>query len=367
MINKRIIFFMPHMVGGGVEKNLYIIANDFAKKIKHVNLITSRKNFNSNFKNVKIINPRLRIWNYLGASFNYLICLLILIKEVLSKKKPLVFAFQANVYCIIICKILNIKIVIRSNSSPSGWTQNNFKKYIFKKVFKKADKIIVNSLEFQKNFKKKFNVKSECIYNPLNKKEILKKSKMKINLDFFKDNKKFKILNIGRFTDQKDHHTLLKSIKILKKKYKLNFILLIMGRGENKSNIQNFINKNHLNSHVKVIGFKKNPYKYIRHCNLFVLSSRFEGLPNVLLEAITLKKLVISSNCPTGPSEILNNGKGGLLFKTGSSNDLAKKINYYYNNKKKLKKKINFAYNNLDRFDLNTNLRKYLKVITDLF
>ena len=367
MINKRIIFFMPHMVGGGVEKNLYIIANDFAKKINHVQLITSRKNFNSNFKNVKIINPKLRIWNYLGASFNYLICILILIREILVGKKPLVFAFQANVYCIIVCKILNIKIVIRSNSSPSGWTQNNFKKYIFKRVFKKADKIVVNSLEFQKKFKKNFNVEPECIYNPLNKKEILKKSKIEISLNFFKDSKKLKILNIGRFTDQKDHHTLLESIKILKNKYKLNFILLIMGRGKNKKDIQNFINKNNLNLNVKVIGFKKNPYKYIRHCNLFVLSSRFEGLPNVLLEAITLKKFVISSNCPTGPSEILNNGKGGLLFKTGSSTDLAKKIIYYCNNKKKLQKKINFAYNNLDRFDYNTNLMKYLKVITDLF
>ena len=90
-------------------------------------------------------------------------------------------------------------------------------------------------------------------------------------------------------------------------------------------------------------------------------------MPNVLLEAITLKKFVISSNCPTGPNEILNNGKGGLLFKTGSSNDLAKKIIFYHNNKKKLKKKIDFAYNNLDRFDFNTNLKKYFEVIADLF
>ena len=100
---------------------------------------------------------------------------------------------------------------------------------------------------------------------------------------------------------------------------------------------------------------------------MFVLSSRFEGLPNVLLEAITLKKFVISSNCPTGPSEILNHGKGGFLFKTGNSNELAKKINYYYHNKKKLRKKIDYAYNNLNKFNFNNNLKKYLRVITDLF
>ena len=65
MLKNNLIFFMPHMVGGGVEKNLYIIANDFAKKIKHVHLITSRKNFNSNFKNVKIL------WASVRETFNY--------------------------------------------------------------------------------------------------------------------------------------------------------------------------------------------------------------------------------------------------------------------------------------------------------
>ena len=367
MLKENLIFFMPHMVGGGVEKNLYIIANDFAKKIANVYLITSRTSFNNNFKNIKIINPKLKIWNYLGIRFNYLICLLILIREILNKKKPLVFAFQANVYCIFVCKLLNVKIITRSNSSPSGWTQNNFKNFIFKKIFLKADKIIVNSLEFKKEFKKKFNVKTVCIYNPLNKKEILHKSKDEMNLSFFKIKNKFKILNIGRFTYQKDHHTLLRSIKILRDKYSLNFVLLIMGRGINKNKIKLFIKKNNLSQHVKVIGFQKNPYKYIKHCNLFVLSSRFEGLPNVLLEAITLKKFVISSNCPTGPNEILNYGKGGLLFKTGNSNDLAKKIIYYYYNKKLLQRKINFAYKNLYRFDYDKNLKKYFQIITGFF
>ena len=367
MLNNNLIFFMPHMIGGGVEKNLYIIANNFAKKIKNTYLITSSSNFNNNFKNIRIINPKLKIWNKFGAYFKYFICLLILVREILNKKNPVVFAFQANIYCIFVCKLMNVKIIIRSNSSPSGWTQNTFKNYIFKKNFLKADKIIVNSLEFQKEFKKKFNIKTTCIYNPLNKIEIISKSKEKIDLNFFKKKKKLKILNIGRFTDQKDHLTLLRSIKILKEKYNLKFVLVIMGRGKNEKNIKNFINKNNLNQTVKVIGFKKNPYKYIKNCDLFVLSSRFEGLPNVLLEAITLKKFVISSNCPTGPNEILSHGKGGLLFQTENENDLVKKIIFYCNNKKKLNKKINFAYNNLNRFDYNKNLKKYFEIVKNLF
>ena len=75
---------------------------------------------------------------------------------------------------------------------------------------------------------------------------------------------------------------------------------------------------------------------------MFVLSSKFEGLPNVLLESITLGKFIISSDCPTGPREILSSGKGGLLFKTNNEIDLKNKILFYLNNKKKNVKKCFF-------------------------
>ena len=65
---------------------------------------------------------------------------------------------------------------------------------------------------------------------------------------------------------------------------------------------------------IKILNFKNNPFPYLLRSDLFILSSKFEGLPNVLLEAITLNKFVISTNCSTGPSEILVNGKGGILI-----------------------------------------------------
>ena len=124
--------------------------------------------------------------------------------------------------------------------------------------------------------------------------------------------KDIKIINIARFTDQKDHITLLKAFQKVSEKYMCK--LLIMGYGPNKNLINNFIKKNRLQKKIKVIGFQLNPYKYINKSDLLILSSIYEGLPNVILEAMTLKKFVISSNCPTGPYEILNNGKYGYLF-----------------------------------------------------
>ena len=96
---------------------------------------------------------------------------------------------------------------------------------------------------------------------------------------------------------------------------------------------------------------------------MFVLSSTFEGLPNVLLEAMTIKKYIISSDCPTGPKEILQKGKYGSLFKVSNQNDLAKKITEYYNNKKSFLKKVELGYKSLGRFDQKINLNKYLNEI----
>ena len=80
-------------------------------------------------------------------------------------------------------------------------------------------------------------------------------------------------------------------------------------------------------------------------------------MPNVLLEAQTLKKFIISSDCPTGPKEILLNGKAGYLFKPRNYKKLANLITSYVKNRKKLSKKIRIGYNNLDRFDFEKNLK----------
>ena len=93
------------------------------------------------------------------------------------------------------------------------------------------------------------------------------------------------------------------------------------------------------------------------------MSSLYEGLPNVLLESLSLKKFIISSNCPTGPKEILDRGKNGFLFKMGEENDLLRKIIFYFQNKEKCKNLIYNGFNRLWRFDYHSNLEKYVKLI----
>ncbi len=82
-------------------------------------------------------------------------------------------------------------------------------------------------------------------------------------------------------------------------------------------------------------------------------------MPNVLLEAAALKKFIISTKCPTGPKEILLNGKGGLFFKISNYKDLSKKIILYHNNKKKFKQRILATFKNLKKYDFRYNLKRY--------
>ena len=358
MTQKKLILFMPSIEGGGVEKNFFIISNYLANKIDQVILITAEKNLSNRLKNIKIIYPKSNFWREGGRMRKYIICIFLLIKILLTKRDSSVFSFQANMYAILVCKLLNIKIISRSNSSPSGWSKNLAKRIIYRIGLNLANIIIVNSIEFKNEMKKRFSVKSIHIYNPLDQKQILDLSKKKVKNVFPKNT--LKIISVGRLVDQKNQITLLKAINKIKNSFRIKLVLI--GRGVDLVKIKEFIKANKLSKLVKVF-YTSNPMPYIKQADLFILSSKFEGLPNVLLETIVLKKMIISSNCPTGPKEILSSGKGGLLFKTEDYEELSEKITFFIKNKKKCKKMTNFSFNKLSRFDYEKNLNKYFDTV----
>ena len=354
---KKLIIFMPSIEGGGVEKNLFIVSNFLSTKIKKVSVISASKKYSKKFNNkIEFISPKNNIWDQFSRRVKYMVCLLMLIKEILKNRNSVVFSFQANIYCILICKIFFAKVIVRSNSSPDGWSKNYIKKIFYKIILKKADKVMVNSIDFKKKIKKHFDVNAIYIYNPLNRREIIKKSFFKCK-KIFPRTKSLKIINVGRFVDQKDQITILKALNELNKK--INFHAVLVGRGILKENFLRYIKENNLGKKIKLIKYTDNPFKLIKQADIFVLSSKFEGLPNVLLEATVLKKFIISSNCPTGPREILLNGRGGLLFKTENHIDLSKKILFYEMNKKKCNIMFKKTYKELWRFDHKYNLEKY--------
>ena len=176
---------MPSMEGGGVEKNIIIVTNYLSKFINDIELITFDNKFNRFFnKKIKIINFENHSKTKVNKYYKYFVCLFLLIKRILNNQEIYIFSFQANIYCIFIALLFNKKL--SPDQIPHLWLSKNFiKNLIFKVLFKYPDKIIVNSENFRKEFIKRFNINPKMIYNPLNKSEILKKSKIKTNDVFF--------------------------------------------------------------------------------------------------------------------------------------------------------------------------------------
>jgi len=355
-MNKQLIIFNPSIEDGGVEKNLFLISNHLANKNIKVKIISADKNKRNRFnKNVEFDYPKNINFENNGRYKKYFYSLILLIKNILLTKNIVVFSFQANIYTLLICKIFGITTIVRLNTAPQGWDHNFLKSKIYKFFIKKADGIIVNSLKFKNEVKLRYNVNSKLILNPFDFKHIKSLANKKIKKIF--PNKAIKLINVGRLTDQKDQILLLKAINLIKSK--LNVYLVIIGKGQNYKKLKKYIYDNSLHNQVKLLGYKKNPFQYIKQSDIFLLSSRYEGSPNVLVEALILKKYIISTDCPTGPKEILKNGKYGKIFKVGDYRMLSKLL---LNSKNEFQKTINYD-KYLHIYKKEINCKKYYDYI----
>ena len=126
------------------------------------------------------------------------------------------------------------------------------------------------------------------------------------------------IISIGRLTKQKNFIFLINCFNNILLKHK-NLNLFIIGDGEEKINLQNQIKQLGLNDKVFLIGYKENVFKYLRSCYCFILSSLWEDPGFVLIEAASSNASIISSDCPNGPKEFLDNGNNGFLFMNNST------------------------------------------------
>ena len=338
---KNLVIFSPSIDRGGVEKNLFLITEFLSERLPNICLITSNFKDKKKFsKKIKIYTPPKNYLNFKNRILRNIVCTIILIRLILKKKKFLLLSFNANIFATIIAKIFSINVIVRINTSHKKWSTNFFKRSIFKYFLRYPEEVIVNSRELKKEIDDEFKVDSEFIYNPLNKSKILKSIKTKKNI-FGVDKKTLKILFIGRLVDQKDPFTFIKAIRNIPKNIK--YKSFIVGSGHLKEEISKFIRENNLSDKLIHRDYTGKAIQYLNQCDLFILSSKFEGLPNVLLEAQFLKKFIISTNCPTGPKEILLNGKAGDLVDSNSPKALTQKIiNFHKSKNKKLIKKKKF-------------------------
>ena len=262
------------------------------------------------------------------------------------------------------------KVVWIHNSIPNlKKSESKIKR--FGKRLEKYDRIVAICDEMKEELKDIYpNLKDKIIriYNPFNfsrvlnlkddMSELTEKDKELLNEDY--------CIAISRLDIvQKDYKTLLKAFKILKSKG-INKKLYIVGDGPSKEEIENMIKEYDIIEEVKLLGRFKNPYVWLNNADFFIHSSKYEGFGLVLIEAAILDKLIISSNCPVGPTEILENGKSGILFNVGESEELAEKIEKVLNDKNLRNKYILSMKERRENFKKENVLKEYEKLIDEI-
>lgn len=164
--------------------------------------------------------------------------------------------------------------------------------------------------------------KLRMIYNSINTQHLLNAAHQKV--DDWRIEKPF-ILSITRLEEkQKDVTTLIKAYALLRKNHGHTEELYIIGKGNSLAQLQQTARECHVADHVFFLGFMSNPLPWTKQCSLFVQSSHFEGLPTTMIEALLLDKMIVATDCPTGPKEILNHGRAGLLVPENDAEMLAK-------------------------------------------
>jgi glycosyltransferase involved in cell wall biosynthesis len=162
------------------------------------------------------------------------------------------------------------------------------------------------------------------IFNPIITIELQMKASASFDHSWFYPNEPPVIVSIGRLTEQKDFNTLIRAFALARKEKASR--LLILGEGEDRKKLEALIHELEMDQYVSMPGFVQNPYPYLTHAALYVLSSRWEGLPTALVEALYCNTPVIATDCPSGPREILKDGLYGQLVPMGDVTHLAQAI-----------------------------------------
>ena len=328
MVNRtRISFFIPSLAGGGAERVFINLACEFKRIGYDVDLIVCNKTgeLSTCVENISIVDLK---------SSSVFKSVYPLFKHLRQSKPKFLFAAMphANIAALLSCIFSKIKVVITIHEDVfKRYENSDFKNKVILKLSKLiypfAFALIAVSkgvLESEKRFlKKSIPKKNFVIYNPI----LDENFPVSNNLNISKPKSQtdpLRIVSVGRLTYQKDYITLLKAIKLISSS--INLSLDIFGNGELEFELKKYCEDNGISDIVNFKGYSTDLSEIYSDKDIFILSSRWEGFGNVLVEALSFGCLVISSNCNHGPSEVLENGKYGYLFDVGDSGELSKII-----------------------------------------
>ncbi|HFJ9471299.1 glycosyltransferase [Bacillus paranthracis] len=333
MVKQKIAFFLPSLDGGGVRRMVVTLANALVEEDYEVDIVVCKKKGSY----LKLIDHKVNIVN---LNCSRVILSTFKLASYLNERKPNILYSgieHTSIVAILAEKVSRVKtkVIVGAHTTLSNFINNaNNKKnslfipYLIRKLYPSAHKILAVSNgvaeDLEKYLKKKDHI--SVVYNPVVCSWIYEKAQEPVE-DWILEIDKKLLLAVGRLTDAKDYPTMLMAFKKSLENTSASSHLLIVGEGELREEVESCIKELGLHNNVSLVGFRSNPYKYMKQADAFILTSKWEGLPTVLIEAMSLGCPIISTDCKSGPNEILEGGKEGYLVPVGNIEEIAKGIN----------------------------------------
>jgi len=349
-MEKKIVFFLYDLSVGGAEQVVVRLSNYLIDKGHKIEILLINEN---NFFKDKL-DRRVQVTSF---KLNRIITSLVpLIKYLKTNNFDF---FLSNVWPVTTLsvlaflfspKLLKKLILVEHCHLKEEWKQKSisFKafQYLSIKFFHNFSKKVLSVSEGVKEDLVKKGVKKDknlVVYNPayLEPTELIEPNFSEETISWSKGNH-LKLISVGNLKTSKNYPNLIRSMDILKNEKKLDCKLLILGDGPERKTIEEEIKKKNLEKDVILYGYSSEPLSLINLADIFVLSSDYEGFGLVIIEAMSLGKTIVSTNCKSGPGEIIKENEFGYLANVNDPHDLAEKIEFSMNNRineEKLKKR----------------------------
>lgn len=330
-IDNRLAIFCASLSGGGAERVIINLASSLAKRGIAVDLLVA----DANGSLLLELPPRVNLIDL--KAHRILACIPGLVRYLRKVRPKVLFSAMDYVNVVAIwAKCLSgisTRVVVSVHAQPEYFygNRNTFKGKMLMGLLRlsylKADKIVAVSRGLANELVDVVGIDKNkvcTIYNPIINDELYHLSNEIFLHPSIGLRKPPIILAVGRLAIEKDYLTLIRAFQLVRQQRTAR--LLILGEGEERVAIDNLIKSLNLTDDVDLLGFVPNPYALMRVASCFVLSSKSEGFGNVLVEALAIGCPIVSTNCPYGPGEILDNGKWGALVPVGDYRAMATSI-----------------------------------------
>jgi glycosyltransferase involved in cell wall biosynthesis len=327
----RLSIFVPDMTAGGAERATLNLVKGMAKRGYDVDLVLGRA-FGSLLQevptSVRVIDLK---------SSRILSCLPALVRYLKFEKPVTMYSIMNHTSIIALWArrlagvstkvVVSVRNTLSNSSQHASSLSGRLMPLLIKRYYPYADGIVTVSLGVADDLAQVMGIPVErihTIYNPVVTPELREKVGANLNHPWFSCGEPPVILGVGRLVEQKDFPTLIRAFSCVYQARPCR--LLILGQGTERPILEALVSQLGLWQDVSLPGYVDNPYPYMAAASVFVLPSRWEGLPGVLIEALYCGVPLVATDCPGGSREILANGKYGRLVPVGDVIALAQAI-----------------------------------------